>query len=677
MTLQRALGLALTTASALIVAYMSGSWPLPLLVCAACAASWAVPLSFEVSTRKRVVAALLLGVLFILKLRLAPGVVRDSVILTGGRGFAFAQYLLVLQAALFFVKQGAGETVRLVRTPSREPLSPVLAAFAVVATGLAGDVYLRGREVRLYEGLAAGMVLLVSVFLSASTKRTGHASRRLPRYGLMLLVLVAALGLSNGLSDLLLRFRYELDQAVMAPFAGFFTQSSVGFSGGGQLGSMAAQKSTESKEVALRIVAEHQPGYLRGKAFSEYVGSRWNTAQGLRTLPRVKAPAGVPAVREADRFYRLRTGTEGPWESIEVWPETMRAACFSRLDGQYFKCAVDALQVDVEDVPHADGLPRYAVYVGGSVSPEPLFDAQRYTSVPAGLDAGITELARSLFKDCHDRRDKMRAVEAYFHDHYRYTLGVSVPPGQDPLTWFLLERPAAHCEYFASGAALLLRLGGVPCRYVTGFVASEWNAAGGYWVARNRDAHAWVEAHDGEQWVIVEATPADGVPEPEASAAIAQWWDTLTFRFRELSVALVEGGAQGLARWMADRLTGLFAGRMSGPASLVIVVLLALAVSVKVRRVLVRRGRVDEPELRRWHKLLRKADREAVRLGYVRAPGETLHAFARRISQEPGAAAREQSIAAWYIEYARIRYGGDGGEDGLASLRDKLTQRRR
>ena len=28
----------------------------------------------------------------------------------------------------------------------------------------------------------------------------------------------------------------------------------------------------------------------------------------------------------------------------------------------------------------------------------------------------------------------------------------------DPLTWFLLEKPPAHCEYFAAGATMLLRL---------------------------------------------------------------------------------------------------------------------------------------------------------------------------------------------------------------------------
>lgn len=675
MTLQRALGLALTAVSSCAVATMSGSWSLPLLVCLACALSFVVPFSLEISTRKRVIASLLLGLLFTVKLRLATGVVRDSVILNGGLGFTFAQYVLVLQAGLFFVSKSASEAVRVVRASAREPLSPVLAAFALVATGFAGDVYIRGEEVRLYEALAVVVVFLVAAFLGASMKRSGVSSRRWRRLVLTFMVLLAALGLSKGVSEALLRYRYELDQVVMSPFAGLFTKSGIGFSGTGQLGSVAAQKSTDSEDVALRILAESEPGYLRGKAFSEYVGSRWDTAEGSRHLPRTEPPAGLPAVRKKDRVFRLRNGAEGPWHAFEVWPAKALPACFTRLDSQFFSGNADRLQVDLEDIPRIDGVPRYTVYGGGRISPEPLSDSQRYLAVPAGLDERVIELAQGLFEECRDPGDKMRAVTDYFQRNYRYSLGISIPTGQDPLTWFLLERPAAHCEFFASGAALLLRLGGVPCRYVTGFVASEWNGAGGYWVARNRDAHAWVEAHDGAHWVIVEPTPADGVPSRVSMVGTAQWWDFLKFRFRELYTAVVDDGVKGLAGWMTDRVADLFRGWEGSMASLALIMLLAVVIWVKVRRIVLRKGRGSNRELRRWHKVLGKADREAARLGHVRAPGETLHAFARRISQGRGVTAREHCLADWYVEYARVRYDGNGQLAELASLREKLTQR--
>ncbi len=61
---------------------------------------------------------------------------------------------------------------------------------------------------------------------------------------------------------------------------------------------------------------------------------------------------------------------------------------------------------------------------------------------------------------------------------------------------------------------MLLRLGGVPARYVTGYVPSE-SHSGGEWLARRKDGHAWVEAYDRQthQWVRVEATPSSGLPD--------------------------------------------------------------------------------------------------------------------------------------------------------------------
>ena len=91
---------------------------------------------------------------------------------------------------------------------------------------------------------------------------------------------------------------------------------------------------------------------------------------------------------------------------------------------------------------------------------------------------------------------------------------MTVPRDVEPLSHFLLERIPAHCEFFASGAVALLRYQGVPCRYVTGYVVTELESEyGDYWIARNRNAHAWVEAYDDEnnQWVIVEPTPGVNV----------------------------------------------------------------------------------------------------------------------------------------------------------------------
>ena len=79
----------------------------------------------------------------------------------------------------------------------------------------------------------------------------------------------------------------------------------------------------------------------------------------------------------------------------------------------------------------------------------------------------------------------------------------------DPLEDFLFHQKAGHCEYFASATAMLLRLAGVPSRYVNGFLGGEWNDLGKYLTMRDNRAHSWVEAYLGPAgWVRIDATPS-------------------------------------------------------------------------------------------------------------------------------------------------------------------------
>ena len=115
----------------------------------------------------------------------------------------------------------------------------------------------------------------------------------------------------------------------------------------------------------------------------------------------------------------------------------------------------------------------------------------------------------------------------------------------DMILRFLLSEPkqGAHCEYFATGAALLLRCVGVPTRYVTGYFAHEDEGPQTILV-RQRDAHAWCEAWvDGTGWVTVEATPPTGWPEQNKSP-LEPWrraWEWVEDRWL------------GLMGWLADR----------------------------------------------------------------------------------------------------------------------------
>lgn len=77
--------------------------------------------------------------------------------------------------------------------------------------------------------------------------------------------------------------------------------------------------------------------------------------------------------------------------------------------------------------------------------------------------------------------------------------------GEDFAAHFLAQG-RGYCVHFATLGALLLRLEGVPARYVSGYVA-DLDAGGGA-VVRDSAAHAWVEIYlDGYGWCPVEMTP--------------------------------------------------------------------------------------------------------------------------------------------------------------------------
>ena len=106
------------------------------------------------------------------------------------------------------------------------------------------------------------------------------------------------------------------------------------------------------------------------------------------------------------------------------------------------------------------------------------------------------------------------ALAEYLRTHYKYSLtNAATKFGEDPVAEFLFNRKEGHCELFASGLAALARSTGLSARVVTGFLISEYNSIGGYYVVRNNDAHAWTEIYCGPElgWQTFDATPPDEV----------------------------------------------------------------------------------------------------------------------------------------------------------------------
>jgi hypothetical protein len=156
-----------------------------------------------------------------------------------------------------------------------------------------------------------------------------------------------------------------------------------------------------------------------------------------------------------------------------------------------------------------------------------------YLQLPK-LDPRIPELARQITVRADNPYDQARALESYLRSHYGYTLDLTGTPPPDPLAYFLFEKRAGHCEYFASAMTVMLRSLGIPARLVNGFLTGEYNDVGGDFIVRASDAHSWVEVYfPSSGWLTFDPTPPAADIKPGRFAQFGRYWDWFQLQWSE------------------------------------------------------------------------------------------------------------------------------------------------
>jgi hypothetical protein len=153
----------------------------------------------------------------------------------------------------------------------------------------------------------------------------------------------------------------------------------------------------------------------------------------------------------------------------------------------------------------------------------------------AGVTPRVAELAARVAGE-GTPLERARRLEEHLTTAYAYSLDfVGRRRGGDPIETFLFDWREGHCEYFASSMVLMLRSLGIPARLATGFLGADYHPLEGYWVVRQANAHAWVEAYLPDRgWTTFDPTPSAGRPAVEASGlrnVLVQAWDYVLFRW--------------------------------------------------------------------------------------------------------------------------------------------------
>jgi len=130
-----------------------------------------------------------------------------------------------------------------------------------------------------------------------------------------------------------------------------------------------------------------------------------------------------------------------------------------------------------------------------------------YLQVPETVSARFREQARQLAGPGLTDGQKLVQLERFIRGQRISYANTGLPTGTQALDEFLFVKKRGNCEFFASSAAILLRLAGVPARLVGGYRGGNYNEMGGYYQVTDDMAHVWVEAFlAGKGWVTLDPT---------------------------------------------------------------------------------------------------------------------------------------------------------------------------
>jgi transglutaminase-like putative cysteine protease len=320
---------------------------------------------------------------------------------------------------------------------------------------------------------------------------------------------------------------------------------------------------------------------------------------------------------------------------------------------------------------------------------EAVLGLQDYLELPPGFNPRTLALAQDIRRVHGAGPDAAPAAVAAVIERlrtggYSYTLEPGVY-GQHAADEFWFDRREGFCEHIASSFVILMRAMDIPARVVTGYQGGEINAVDGYWVVRQRDAHAWAEVWlRGQGWVRVDPTAAVAQwrigsldrlrPPPGALAGLVDALDpTLMVQMRAVWEAVNNSWNQWVLNYTQGRQLDLLQrlGWTSPTwtdllyALLVVLVLASLAGAAWQ---LWERQQHDP-----WLRLLDRARRRLLRHGLPDAGHLPPRALADRARRHFGDGPFSAAMTQWLLRLESWRYGREPVEP-LATLREEFKR---
>jgi transglutaminase-like putative cysteine protease len=460
--------------------------------------------------------------------------------------------------------------------------------------------------------LLVGASLAILAYLSLPAFRQGV--RNLPAthwLRLVSFVLIAALFaaavivVAPQLQSKTENIAFQLFQANMTAYSGLSDAT--------RLGDLEQLKL--SSRVVMRVWTD-RPQYLRAKAYSHFDGRVWTTRPGRSRSLHAVPPDAVP-VGQLREWLEQIPGSAYAISGLD--PRQISGSCVrtriiqspsnsgmmvSPGNKLLVRADLPDLRVDLQEdlqPPATGSVAMYGVLnLDGEIAPRAPASPQELTEalqLPGDSDPRLHELAMQLAEGASSPEEKLSRTLNYLQQGYLYTLNVGRFHTSQPVAEFLFEKKKGYCQYFASAAAVLLRLEGVPTRYVSGFHVSESNRSGNHYVVRELDAHAWIESYiPGKGWVPADPTPAAEYESLDTSltrgwlANALEWWQAGVAE----SLVRMRGDWHGGLRWLWASIKAAVQWFFLTGSGLSVLALMLLAWLVRY----LGRGRKADPQVR-------------------------------------------------------------------------------
>jgi len=435
----------------------------------------------------------------------------------------------------------------------------------------------------------------------------------------------------------------------------------------------------QSQETAFRVDFEGalpppKLRYWRGPVFMSTNGSRWSLSPEAPL-----DPARMPRFSGPAYFY---TVTLEPHQQRWIFALDLPKS----FPGEFTETA--EYQLMAKSAVNERKQYRLASGVAYTTGPLSRRESQRALQLPAvQASERLKALVAGWQAENPDARQLVaRALRYFREERFYYTLDPPLTEG-NPVESFLFETRRGFCEHYATAFVVLMRLGEVPARVVTGYQGGQWNSVGGFLEVKQADAHAWAEVWLPESgWTRVDPTAAVAPQRIESGLSVATQLPDGELRFN-LGERLNNNGFGLENLWQRARMLGasldhawdswVLAYGMENQSRLFqwlglmdwrslvgwLALALGLAGAAAVWLVLPKRRASADPAKRLYEQFLDKLARH----GWVQQTGEGALAFADRVARAaPELADPTARITALYL---RIRYERAHAPDDLAKLR--------